>query len=115
MTVKGLKKHLSVAPRTERMPVFFVGHGSPMNAVENNTWSRAWEQLGKTLPRPQAILSISAHWMTEGAFVHVARQPKTIHDFYGFPKAMYDLRYPCPGDPTRAKDVQELVKATRVA
>lgn len=91
------------------MPAIFVGHGSPMNALEDNVYSRAWEQLGKSLPKPKAILAISAHWYTKGTAVTAMAAPPTIHDFGGFPQALFDVRYPAPGDPALAMRVRELL------
>ena len=95
-------------------PALFIGHGSPMQAIEPGAYSAAWAQLGRTLPRPRAILAVSAHWYTRGTGVTIARQPKTIHDFYGFPAPMYQLRYPAPGDPALAAQVQTLLAPTAV-
>lgn len=90
------------------MPVAFVGHGSPMNTLEDNAWTQAWRVLGAAL-RPRAILCVSAHWETDGAQVTGAAAPETIHDFHGFPQALFDVRYPAPGDPQLARRVVELL------
>jgi 4,5-DOPA dioxygenase extradiol len=92
------------------MPVLFLGHGSPMNAIEDNAWSRDWRRLGDTLPRPKAVLMVSAHWETRGASaVSASIAPETIHDFGGFPQALFDVRYNAPGDPALAARVAELL------
>ena len=91
------------------MPALFIGHGSPMNAIEDNEFSREWARLGRRLPKPRAILCISAHWETRGIYVSAARQPETIHDFHGFPKPLFDVRYPAPGSPALAQRVAELL------
>ena len=96
------------------MPVLFLGHGSPMNAIEDNAVTRTWKQLGASLPRPKAILCVSAHWESRGVFVCAAEKPKTIHDFYGFPQQLFDVTYPAPGSARLAARVAEIVKSTRV-
>jgi 4,5-DOPA dioxygenase extradiol len=93
-----------------KMPVLFIGHGSPMNAIEDNDFSRFLTTLGTRLPRPQAILSISAHWMTEGTWVTQMAKPKTIHDFYGFPKPLFEVSYPAPGSPQIANLITTTLK-----
>lgn len=94
-----------VDERTACMPALFVGHGNPMNAIEDCRFRRTWQQLGMNLPRPQAILCVSAHWETNGCFVSAAETPETIHDFYGFPQALSDVRYPAPGSPGLAQTI----------
>jgi 4,5-DOPA dioxygenase extradiol len=97
-----------------RMPAIFFGHGSPMNALDDNVYTRAWEQLGASIPKPKAILAVSAHWTTRGTAVTAMAAPKTIHDFGGFPQALFDMRYPAPGDPAVAARVRDLLKPVEV-
>lgn len=101
-------------PTTPKMPVLFIGHGSPMNAIEENEFSNAWLDQGKKIPKPQAVLCISAHWFVDGTYVHASERPKTIHDFWGFPQELYDVRYNCPGSPQFAQEVKDSVKMAKV-
>ena len=95
---------------TDRMPVLFLGHGSPMNAIEDNAWRRGWTEVAARLPRPKAVLCVSAHWETQGAAaVSAAEHPATIHDFGGFPQALFDVEYAAPGDPALAARVGALL------
>lgn len=96
----------------DKMPVLFIGHGSPMNAIENNTITQQWKMLGKVMPRPKAILSISAHWYTGASYVQDAQKPKQIYDMYGFPAQLYEVEYPVSGSPLLSRRVQELLGST---
>jgi 4,5-DOPA dioxygenase extradiol len=95
-------------PETGRMPVLFIGHGSPMNMVQVNPYTRSLEELGKVLPRPEAIMVISAHWLTRGTAVTCTARPGMIYDFYGFPEELYRVTYPCDGAPGCARRVTGL-------
>ncbi len=114
-SLKDLKRFSdSLVETDEKMPVLFTGHGSPMNGIEDNEFSQRWRSMGNEVPRPAAVLCISAHWFTRGTLVTAMEQPQTIHDFGGFPKALFDVQYPAPGDPLFAKAVVELVQTTSV-
>lgn len=95
-------------------PVLFIGHGSPMNGIEDNSFSRQWKKQVEHLPIPKAVLVISAHWLTNGTHVTAMDFPITIHDFGGFPQALFDVQYPAPGSPIIAKETKELIHSTKV-
>lgn len=97
---------------SSRMPVLFVGHGSPMNAIEENDFSRGWEHIAREIPRPQAILSVSAHWYVPGSKINDSAASSLIYDMYGFPKELYQVRYPAPGAPGLAESVRSLLPDT---
>ncbi len=94
---------------TETMPVIFLGHGNPMNALRTNAYTNAWAAIGAGIPRPKAVLSISAHWYIEKTAVTAMQSPKTIHDFGGFPPELYEVEYPAPGNPALADRIKELL------
>ncbi|MFX0556742.1 4,5-DOPA dioxygenase extradiol [Maribacter sp. CXY002] len=108
--LKKLENSTQAYSNTERMPVLFLGHGSPMNGIEDNEFVQGFKKQGKQLSKPNAIIVVSAHWETKGTFVTAMQQPRTIHDFGGFPKALYEVQYPAPGNPKLAKELTHEVK-----
>jgi aromatic ring-opening dioxygenase catalytic subunit (LigB family) len=97
-----------------RMPAVFFGHGNPMNAIERNRYTEAWRAFGASIPKPKAVLAVSAHWYIHATAALATPIPRTIHDFYGFPQALYDVEYPAPGDPELAAALKDLVAPTWV-
>jgi 4,5-DOPA dioxygenase extradiol len=114
MKLKDLNNITASFKTSEKMPVLFIGHGSPMNAIEENEFVTGWRTVGKTLPKPTAILCVSAHWETRGTLVTAMKNPMTIHDFGGFPKKLFDVEYPAPGNPQLASEVKNIIKKTEV-
>lgn len=113
-TLHQFKNFSSALAETELMPVLFMGHGSPMNGIEINEFSSKWIDIAKNIPVPHAVLVVSAHWFTKGTRITAMDFPPTIHDFGGFPQALFDVQYPAPGNPHLAKETADLVKTTEI-
>ena len=114
MKLNDLNKITAPFNSTDKMPVLFLGHGSPMNAIEENEFVRGFRKIGEEIPKPNTVLVVSAHWETKGTFVTAMEKPKTIHDFGGFPKELYEVQYPAPGNPELAKETKSIIKKTDV-
>lgn len=114
MKLNSLEKLSRSLSSSDRMPVLFLGHGSPMNAIEENEFVRGFRKTAAALPPPKAILCVSAHWETQGTFVTAMAHPRTIHDFGGFPQALFDVQYPAPGNPKLAEDICTSVQSTEI-
>ncbi len=114
-TLSGLSSFASALPEQDGLiPVLFVGHGNPYNAIQKNEFNQKWKEVANNLPKPKAILCISAHWLTKGTYITAMERPKTIHDFSGFSEDLFNVEYPAPGDPDLARETSQLVKYAEV-
>lgn len=114
MNLNELNKITENFDKSDKLPVLFLGHGSPMNAIEENEFVQGFRKVGKEIPKPNSVLVVSAHWETKGTYVTAMDKPKTIHDFGGFPRELYEVQYPAPGNPELAKTIKSKVKKTDV-
>ncbi len=115
VSIAGFRKFSeSLSEQDLKMPLLFVGHGSPMNAIEDNEFSRGWKTMSANLPKPNAVICVSAHWETRGTKITAMDQPKTIHDFGGFPQELFNVQYPALGNPDLAKEAADLIKTSHV-
>jgi 4,5-DOPA dioxygenase extradiol len=115
MELNDLNKMTQQFNSTDKMPVLFLGHGSPMNAIEENEFVQGFRLTGKEIPRPAAVIVVSAHWETNGTYITAMEVPRTIHDFGGFPRELYKVQYPAPGSPGLAKETKNLIKTAEVS